>query len=84
MPFEDRLTLSFIAKVSENGEISSLKFAPSIIQSKMRMTYEDVNLFLEDTIFWTFLHDSTSIKSAFIDIHVRHITSFRNKTIFSL
>jgi len=50
VPFEDRLTLSFIAKVSDTGEIISYKFAPSIIQSKMRMTYEDVNLFLEDNI----------------------------------
>ena len=43
-----------------------------------------VNLCLEDTIFWTFLHDSTSLKSTFVAIYVRHITSFRNKTIFSL
>lgn len=61
VPFEDRLTISFIAKVSESGEVTSFKFAPSIIKSKMRMTYEDVNLFLEDNIVVPEYKDKTDM-----------------------
>lgn len=47
-PKEDRLCMALIAKLDNDGNIKSYRISPSVMNSKMRMTYEDVNLFLED------------------------------------
>lgn len=71
VPFDDRFTLSLIAKVSDTGEITSFKFAPSIIESKMRMTYEDVNLFLEDNIVVPEYKEQTGMLNKLYDIAMK-------------
>lgn len=50
VPGEDRFTTSLIAKLDDNNRISSYRLCNSIINSKMRMTYNDVNLYLEKGI----------------------------------
>lgn len=50
VPGEDRFTTSLIAKLDDNNSISSYRLCNSIINSKMRMTYNDVNLYLEKGI----------------------------------
>lgn len=51
VPGEDRFTVSSVTKFDEHvGERVSCRIVPTIINSKMRMTYQDVNLFLEDKI----------------------------------
>lgn len=44
---EDRLTLSCIMTIDENGKVQKSKIAESIIKSKHRMTYSDVNAIFE-------------------------------------
>ena len=48
IPYEDRFTISIIYKTDEEGNILSYNIGESIINSQFRMTYEDVNLFLEE------------------------------------
>lgn len=50
VPGEDRFTTSLIAKLDDDNNISSYRLCESIINSKMRMTYSDVNLLLEKGI----------------------------------
>lgn len=49
-PYEDRFVLSSITFPKESDGKLYCKLSPSIINSKMRMTYEDVNLFLEEGV----------------------------------
>ena len=42
-PLEDRLTLSCIMNINESGKIETYEIKPSIIHSKYRLTYKDVN-----------------------------------------
>lgn len=49
-PNEDRFSVSSITKFNENGEIKFTKMGESIINSKKKMTYEEVNKFLEEGI----------------------------------
>lgn len=49
-PYEDRFSVSSVTKFDENGERVFCKLGPSIINSKKRMTYEDVNKYLEEGI----------------------------------
>jgi len=46
-PGEDRLTLSVIMKINENGEIFEHTITEGIICSRERMTYDDVTAILE-------------------------------------
>ena len=50
VPGEDRFAVSSITKFDEYGERHSFKAAKTIINSKKRMTYEDVNKYLEEGI----------------------------------
>lgn len=49
-PGEDRFTNTSVSKFDENGDRISCKFVNTIINSKKRMTYEDVNKILEENI----------------------------------
>lgn len=49
-PHEDRFTIASITTFDSDGSRISCKVMPTIINSKMRMTYEDVNLFLEHKV----------------------------------
>ena len=42
-PEEDRLTLSCIMNIDENGKVVTYEIKPSIIHSKYRLTYKNVN-----------------------------------------
>ena len=42
-PDEDRLTLSCIMNIDENGKVITYDIKPSIIHSKYRLTYKEVN-----------------------------------------
>ncbi len=46
-PQEDRLTLSALIEIDEQGEVVDADFCEGIIRSAARMTYTDVNLVLE-------------------------------------
>ena len=46
-PFVDRLTLSCIMEITPQGEVVDFDFVDCVINSKKAMTYEDVNLILE-------------------------------------
>lgn len=46
-PHEDRLTLSVIMKINEDGEVIDHQITEGIICSKERMTYDDVTAILE-------------------------------------
>lgn len=50
IPGEDRFTTSLVAKLDEDNNVKSYRLCESIINSKMRMTYSQVNLFLEKGI----------------------------------
>ena len=47
-PNVDRLTLSVIMEINEEGRVLDYQIYESIIQSKKRMVYEEVNRILED------------------------------------
>lgn len=49
-PGEDRFTNTSVSKFDEKGDRISCKFVNTIINSKKRMTYEDVNKILEENI----------------------------------
>lgn len=42
-PNEERLTISCIMEINKNGQVIDYKIHDSVIKSKMRMIYEDVN-----------------------------------------
>ena len=50
IPGEDRFTTSLVAKLDEDNNVKSYRLCESIINSKMRMTYSQVNLILEKGI----------------------------------
>ena len=50
IPGEDRFTTSLVAKLDEDNNVKSYRLCESIINSKMRMTYSEVNLILEKGI----------------------------------
>ena len=47
-PGVDRLAKSFLIEVDTTGKIVSFKIVDSVIHSKKKMTYEDVNILLEN------------------------------------
>lgn len=49
-PYEDRFAVGSISKFSENGDRISCKLGTMVINSKKRMTYEEVNEYLENGI----------------------------------
>lgn len=49
-PNEDRFTTTSITKFDENDNIISTKLCDSIMRSRMKMTYEEVNKILEENI----------------------------------
>lgn len=50
IPGEDRFTTSLMAKLDDDNNVKSYRLCESIINSNMRMTYSQVNLFLEKGI----------------------------------
>jgi len=47
-PKVDRLTLSVLMELDTNGQLVKYEFAPSVINSRERMTYEDLRAILEE------------------------------------
>lgn len=47
VPDEDRLTMSAMLELSEGGEVLSATFTPSVIRSKARLTYDEVQAYSE-------------------------------------
>lgn len=47
VPHEDRLTLTALVELSAEGDILDVKIAPSIINSKARLTYDEVQAYSE-------------------------------------
>ncbi len=50
IPEEDRLTITLHIKLDDNGKVIFYKVIPSIINSRKRMTYSEVNSYLENNI----------------------------------
>ncbi len=49
VPDQDRLTLTALIELSAEGEILDVKIAPSVINSKARLTYDEVQAYSEAT-----------------------------------
>ncbi|WP_272976136.1 ribonuclease R [Deinococcus geothermalis] len=49
VPFEDRLTVTALIELSAEGDILDVKLAPSVINSKARLTYDEVQAYSEAT-----------------------------------
>ena len=49
-PYVDRLTISCIMKINPKGEIISHRISPTIIRSRLKMSYDKVNAVLKDGI----------------------------------
>ncbi len=49
VPYEDRLTLTALVELSPEGEILHVQLAPSVINSKARLTYDEVQAYSEAT-----------------------------------
>lgn len=49
VPFEDRLTVTAMIELSAEGDILKVQLAPSVIQSKARLTYDEVQAYSEAT-----------------------------------
>lgn len=49
MPGEDRLAMSLFMDLSADGKVLDHRLTPSIIRSKARLTYDEVNRFFEGT-----------------------------------
>ncbi len=47
VPYEDRLTMSAMITLSGDGDILSTAFGPSVIRSKARLTYDEVQAYSE-------------------------------------
>ena len=49
-PYVDRLTISCIAEINPKGEVVNYRITPSIIRSRLKMSYDKVNDILKDHI----------------------------------
>lgn len=49
VPYEDRLTMTALVELSPEGDILDVKLAPSVINSKARLTYDEVQAYSEAT-----------------------------------
>ncbi|MBZ9751015.1 ribonuclease R [Deinococcus sp. HMF7604] len=49
VPYEDRLTMTAMVELSAEGEILKVQLAPSVINSKARLTYDEVQAYSEAT-----------------------------------
>lgn len=49
-PYEDRLAVGSITNFDEEGKVTNIKTGQMIIKSRKRMTYEEVNMYLENGI----------------------------------
>ncbi|RTR26691.1 ribonuclease R [Deinococcus radiophilus] len=49
VPLEDRLTMSALVELSADAEILSVEIGPSVIHSKARLTYDEVQAYSEAT-----------------------------------
>ncbi|WP_019588147.1 ribonuclease R [Deinococcus apachensis] len=47
VPYEDRLTMTAMVQLSAEGDILDVKLAPSVIRSKARLTYDEVQAYSE-------------------------------------
>lgn len=50
-PHEDRLTLSCLMELDEQGEVIDHEIVPSVIHSNYRMTYREANMVLHDEAY---------------------------------
>lgn len=50
IPGEDRYAMSMSIKIDDNGKVLKYKIHPSVINNRKRMTYTEVNKYLEDNI----------------------------------
>jgi ribonuclease R len=49
VPYQDRLTMTALIELSAEGDILDVKIAPSVINSKARLTYDEVQAYSEAT-----------------------------------
>lgn len=49
VPYEDRLTMSALVELSADAEILNVEIGPSVIHSKARLTYDEVQAYSEGT-----------------------------------
>jgi len=68
IPGEDRFTTSLVAKLDEDNNVKSYRLCESIINSKMRMTYGQVNLFLEKGIVPSGYENYTGMLTKLYDV----------------
>ena len=63
-PHVDRLTISCQMEIDQNGETISSKIFPSVINSKYRLTYKQVNNFKKGIDIWNDSKLTKSLKNA--------------------
>ncbi|GGK38454.1 hypothetical protein GCM10008955_35420 [Deinococcus malanensis] len=49
VPYQDRLTMTALVELSAEGDILDVKIAPSVMNSKARLTYDEVQAYSEAT-----------------------------------
>ncbi|AAF09933.1 ribonuclease [Deinococcus radiodurans R1 = ATCC 13939 = DSM 20539] len=49
VPYQDRLTMTALVELSAEGDILDVKLSPSVINSKARLTYDEVQAYSEAT-----------------------------------
>lgn len=71
LPDEDRLTLSCIMDINQDGKVMKHRITPSVINSSYRMTYNDVNLMIDQD-------EETRLKYQEITEMVDHMTQLHH------
>lgn len=61
VPGEDRYALSMGIKIDNSGRVINYRINEAVINNRKRMTYEDVNKYLEDNIIANGYEDYTSL-----------------------
>lgn len=70
-PHEDRFTVASMTTFDDSGARLSCKLGPAIINSRMRMTYENVNLFLENNVVAAGYEDYTMMLTSLYDFAMK-------------
>ncbi|MFC3831537.1 MULTISPECIES: ribonuclease R [Deinococcus] len=78
VPYEDRLTMTALVELSAEGEILKVQIAPSVINSKARLTYDEVQAYSEATAT---LPDAARMLEGDLHLLLKITTKLRQKRL---
>ncbi|THF86888.1 ribonuclease R [Deinococcus sp. KSM4-11] len=78
VPYEDRLTMTALVELSAEGEILKVQLAPSVINSKARLTYDEVQAYSEATAT---LPDAARMLEGDLHLLLKITTKLRQKRL---